>query len=187
MKRTLLASLLTLLPLTANAGWGFTSHTSNVYSAKSQQQSPMDGVPTVDYWSPKITLQFDILETLASLTREDRMNFGVNGYYTMHRGMVNQNVHGLLQLGVSFDVAQSKTVDAFDGDEETLSDMWILLQPRLGAEIKKKDTKYGFGMYVVSGLGIARVLNTEREDGDDPMSATELAVGTGLQISAWIK
>ena len=58
MKRTLMASLLALFPLTANAGWGFTSHTDNIYSAKTKVPSPMDNVPTVDFWSPKISLQF---------------------------------------------------------------------------------------------------------------------------------
>lgn len=187
MKRTLLASLFALFPLTANAGWGFTHHSNNVYSAKSQVSSPMDNVPTIDYWSPKLTLQFDVLETIASLSRENTTNFGFNGYWTVHRGLVNQNVHGLLQLGVSVDMSQNKVVDPFDGEEEVISNSWALLQPRLGAELKSKKTKYGFGMYVVSGIGFARVPNLEREDGDDAMSATELAVGTGLQISAWVK
>ena len=188
-----LASLLLFTPLTALAdGWGMTHHTNNIYSATSQAQAPSKILPTIDYWHRRVHFQFDAMETIASLGREDKFRSGFNMYYSLRRGKMLDGVRGSFQFGVSVDIDQYKGAALTSDDEEAsggtdvYTNIWALAQPRLGMEIFRKKSRFGFGIYVVSGIGIARVPNVERASNEDPLQATELAVGTGLQISSWM-
>ena len=182
MKKVIFTSLLSLAflaPSQAEAAWGFTAHQGVDIAAKQQQyMSPMEYLPTIDYKAGKVLIQFDALETIASLGREDLMNFGLNGYYTVSKGEINSNFDGVLQMGASIDLQQDNTIE--DAEHNNI---YALAQARMGAQSAKK---FGIGIYVVPGIGIANVPALE-QDGDEYEMETELAVGTGLQISVWTK
>jgi hypothetical protein len=186
MKRTLIAALFIAAPLTAQAGVGFTSHSGVDTSGKSGVSSPMEYVPTIDYKAGPVLIQVDALETMASLGRDDIMHFGLNGYFTVKGGKkggkINNNLNGVLQVGASIDMQQNTTAE---DDDFHFTNMWVVGQARMGAQA---SDKFGIGIYVVPGLGFARVPDSEQDDFDDGIEmATELAIGTGLQISVWMK
>ena len=203
MKRALALSLFALAPLSAQAAsFGLTSHSSNIYSVKSGYTSPVRNIPTLDLKIKKLTFQLTALELIESMSQEDYMDLGFSGYYTVKKQKISDHVRAVLQLGGSLDIQQTaaaasaaeiieEAVEGEDGDTESsssdepdsLTHMWALFQPRIGLEVHKGN-KGGLGIYVVSGIGMAKVPNTGDSDDDQ---ATELAVGTGLQISAWIK
>jgi len=223
-KLVVMTSLLALTPLTAEAGtaFGLTSHSSNIYSTKSDYTSPLRQIPTIDVKTGKFTFQITALETLEAMAKEDYLDFGVSGYATVRKRKITDGVRGVLQLGGSIDIQQmalapssadaaaaaaaaaeaaaeaaadaaedenaedgeSADSDSSDDSPDSITNMWVMFQPRIGLEVAKGN-KVGFGIYVVSGIGFARVPNTDPDSDDD--QATELAVGTGLQISGWIR
>ena len=171
MKRFLVAGLLTALPLTANAGFGVTAALGTIEnSTNTDYFTGQHLYPTLDYKSGPILVQvaaLDLLNTLAS-DDEDILLFGLNGYYQIGKGKINDNLMGVRQVGASLDYEQL-------GEDITFTT--LLASLRMGAQA---SGKMGVGLYVVPQLGINMASEDARED------SMELAVGGQVQLSVWM-
>ncbi len=184
MKRFLAVAALTALPLTAEATVGFTVHQGAIMESRGFGISPMNWVPSVDFYPKGWVVQVDALETLASITRKEvdgdgdkvsGFHVGINAYKKnkSDNGKVSENINGVWQWGTSFDIDANTGFDPVD--------LYAMLCARVGAQSVKK---FGFGMYVVPALGFAMVPDLV----DDPTEQTfGLAYGGHLQVSAWSK
>ena len=178
-------ALAAILPSQAEAAWGFTAHQGITMSGTQKVMAPTEMVPTVDFKTGKILIQVDALETLASLTRAQETHFGFNGYYTLGKGEIKNHLDGVMQVGASVDFASYKPVE--DNSDFDYSNMFVVGQLRMGAQSYDKSSKYGVGIYVVPGIGFASVPALEQESADSVDKQTEIAIGSGLQISVWKK
>lgn len=172
-KRLLPALALAAFPLSAEAAWGFTAHQGWEYSTRGYYISPFEGLPTLDIRNKGQVIQLDVLELVSGISTE-QLHLGVNYYRNLDNGPVTEDGSwkGAWQLGGSLDIDSAP-----DFDFEFLN-MQALLQGRMGMQ---SHNDYGFGVYVVPGIGVAKTYDFA---GDD---AFELAVGGQLQISAWVK
>lgn len=176
IKRLLLALpalALAVLPSKAEAAWGFTAHQGVEYSTRGYYVSPHEWLPTIDIRTQGQVIQIDALELLSGITT-DRLHLGVNYYRNLKNGPVTDDGSwkGAWQLGGSLDV-DSGADYAFDA-----LNLMLMAQGRMGMQAHKD---FGFGIYVVPGIGIAKGFDFA---GDD---AFDLAVGGQVQISTWIK
>jgi len=176
MKRLCIVGLAAALPMTAEAGWGLTNYSSIEHSGDELYYSPGHTLPSLDWKGGGILIQVDMLETIASVTRDDDIFFGLNAYQTVRLprdSEINDNVQGVVQLGGTFD---------YDQAGQDLSYLTAMASMRVGAQAQKK---MGFGMYVVPQVGLniltgdADAVELARED------SIEIAVGGQLQISVW--
>ncbi len=172
LKRLVPALALLALPMTAEAGWGFTAHQGVEYGTRGYYVSPFEHLPTIDYRSDGLIVQMDALELLAGISREE-LHLGVNIYKTMDAGKIQGDAwKGNYSVGASVDI------DGAPGYEFDPLYAQVLGQARLGMQ---SQNQYGFGVFVVPGVGFSKAYDMA---GDD---AFELAVGGQLQISAWMK
>ena len=179
-------ALAALIPSQAEAAWGFTAHQGVTMSGTQKYMAPTEMVPTVDFKTGKILIQVDALETLASLTRAQETHFGFNGYYGLGKGEIKNHIDGVMQIGASVDFGSYNPVE--DTSEDDFSNLFVLGQIRMGAQTYGKSSKYGFGIYVVPGLGFASVPALEQDaEAEGIEKQTEIAIGSGLQISVWKK
>lgn len=165
MKRTLASLALLAAPMTASAGIGFTAHVESEYSTRGFYFSPMN-LPTLDITNDGLVIQLNALDLVEALTYE-QVDLGVNVYKTVKAGPVNDNWKGVMQAGGSLDFVGSP---GFSFDPMNLA---LLGQARMG--IQKADA-FGFGVYVVPGLGAGYVADE-----------VELMVSGGIQVAAWMK
>ena len=176
MKRILAIGLLAATPLTAEAAWGFTSHMGIEHTPDGLHYSRAHQLPSFDIKNKQMNFQIDLLETIESLMQDDMMHLGVNFNYTTIKGQLNDttNWQGIVAPGVSFDYSQYG---------EDLSYIDLIANIRMGAQTSAKD--FGFGVYVVPGLGLSAATG----DGAEFMheDETQLAVGGALQVSIWKK
>jgi len=163
MKRTLTALALLAAPMTASAGVGFTAHQEAKYTARGFYVSPMN-LPSLDITNEGLVVQIYALDLLEALNYEN-IDLSVGLYKTVKSGKVTDNWKGVLQPGGTLDVSTN-----FDFDPLYLA---LTGQARMG--IQKADD-FGFGVYVVPGIGVA-----------DAAGEIEMAVSGGIQISAWMK
>ena len=167
MKRTLTALALLAAPMTASAGVGFTAHLNQTYTTRGYYYSAMN-LPTVDITNQGLVIQIHALDLIEGLTYEN-LDLGVNVYKTFNNGPVNDNWKGVFQPGGSLDVSTN-----FDFDPLSMA---LLFEPRLGFQ---KAQDFGFGLYVVPGLGFGMGPDGSGDTG------IELAVSGGLQVAAWM-
>jgi len=165
MKRTLTALALLATPLTASAGVGFTAHQEARYSGRSLYYSAMN-LPTLDIVNDGLVVQLNVLDLLEALNYEE-LDLGVSVYKTTAHGPVNGDWKGVLQPGASLEFTGGPS---FSFDPVNLA---VIGQARLGFQ---KAQDFGFGIYVVPGLGVGYVA-----------SELEMMVSGGIQISAWMK
>lgn len=165
MKRTLATLALLAAPMTASAGVGFTAHLESEYSTRGFYFSPMN-LPTLDIVNEGLVIQLNALDLVEALTYE-QLDLGVNVYKTVKAGPVNDDWKGVLQAGGSLDFVGNPD---FSFDPLNLA---LLGQARMGFQ---KAQDFGFGVYVVPGLGFGYVADE-----------VELMVSGGVQLSAWMK
>jgi hypothetical protein len=171
MKRILIAALATVLPLSAQAGFGVTHHQS-IETTKSYA-SPNHTLPSFDYKSGPLVVQVDVLELVESLGQEDQLRIGVNVYQTTTKKKVTDEFGGVIQFGGSID---------FDQVSQDLKFINVMGAMRMGAQASKG---MGFGIYVVPEIGVS-IANGDAADAIRPDSTMELEVGGQLQISTWL-
>lgn len=163
MKRTLAALTLLAAPMTASAGIGFTAHQEAVYSARGFYVSPLN-LPSLDITNDGLVIQLYALDLLEALNYEN-LHLGGAVYKTVKAGKVNDNWKGVMQPGGNLNL-----VTNFDFDPLNIA---LTGQVRMG--IQKAD-EFGFGVYVVPGLGGAYAADE-----------VELMVSGGIQVAAWMK
>lgn len=179
-------ALAALIPSQAEAAWGFTAHQGVTMSGTQQIAAPTEFVPSVDFKAGKILIQVDALETIASLTRAEETHFGFNGYFGVGKGEIKDHIDGVLQIGASVDYGSYNPTEDIENDE--YSNLHVLGQIRMGAQTYGKSSKYGFGIYVVPGIGFASVPALEQDlEAEGIEKQTEIAIGSGIQISVWKK
>ncbi|MDG1478960.1 MAG: hypothetical protein P8R54_05180 [Myxococcota bacterium] len=171
MKRFLIAALATVIPLSAQAGFGVTHH-SSIETTKSYF-SPNHLLPSIDYKSGPLVVQVDALELIESLGQEDQLRLGFNVYQTSIKKKVTEEFGGVVQFGGSLD---------FDQQSQDLSYINVMAGMRMGAQAAKG---MGFGIYVVPQIGLS-VANGDAADVVRPDSTMELELGGQLQISTWL-
>jgi hypothetical protein len=180
----------------AHAGWGFTHQSTTQYetrgfdSAIDSGFASVHGLPTFDIKTDGWTLQFDALETIASLTRKEFTNdgdeamglhFGAGVYKTTVKKDVKGdkdggNIQGVIQPGGQLTLDTNSGFSHLNGA--------VLAGVRIGAQAAKG---MGFGMYVVPQLGLASVRDLTPDSTDPTNSTIGLAVGGQLQVSVWMK
>ena len=173
MKRFLIAALATVIPMTAQAGFGVTHYSSIEHSTKTGYFSSNHMLPSLDYKNGPLVIQIDALELIESMAQEDMLRLGVNVYQTSIKKKVTENFGGVVQLGGSFD---------YDQQSDDLSYINVLAAMRMGAQASKG---MGFGIYVVPQIGIS-MANGDGAEFVRPDGSMELEVGGQLQISTWL-
>ena len=173
MTRFLIAALATIIPMTAQAGFGVTHHSSIEHSTKTGYFSSNHVLPSIDYKSGPLVVQVDALELIESLGQEDMLRLGINVYQTTIKKKVNENFGGVVQFGGSID---------FDQQNQDLKYINVLGAMRMGAQAAKG---MGFGIYVVPEIGVS-IANGDAADAIRPDGTMELEVGGQLQISTWL-
>ncbi len=168
MKRTLVSLSLLALPMTASAGVGFTAHQSWTYSSRNYWGSPIN-LPSLDITNNGLVIQIHALDLIEALTYED-LDLGVAVYKTTKAGPVNDDWKGVFQPGGRLELDTN-----FNFDPLTVG---ALFEPRLGFQ---KADKFGFGLYVVPGIGAG--VTPDPATGD---TAFELLVSGGIQVAAWM-
>lgn len=163
MKRLLATLALMALPMTASAGVGFTAHQESKYSARGFYFSPMN-LPTLDITNEGLVIQINALDLLEALNSE-QVHLGGAVYKTVKSGAITDSWKGVLQPGGNLDI-----VTNFDFDPINLA---LTGQARMG--IQKADA-FGFGVYVVPGVGVGYVADE-----------LEMMVSGGIQVAAWMK
>ncbi|MCB9777107.1 MAG: hypothetical protein H6742_00920 [Alphaproteobacteria bacterium] len=163
MKRTLAALALLAAPMTASAGVGFTAHVENNYSTRGYYYSAMN-LPSLDITNQGLVIQLYALDLIEGLTFE-QVHLGGAVYKTVKSGEITGDWKGVLQPGGKLDF-----VTNFDFDPINIG---LTGQARMGMQ---KAGDFGFGVYVVPGLGFGYVA-------DEP----ELMVSGGVQLAAWMK
>lgn len=172
MKRFLIAALATVIPLSAQAGFGVT-HYSSIETTKTPGISSMHELPSIDYKSGPLVVQVDALELIQSLGQEDQLRLGVNLYQTTIKKKVTEEFGGVVQFGGSLD---------FDQQSQDLKYINVMGAMRMGAQASKG---MGFGIYVVPQIGLS-MANGDAADVVRPDSTMELELGGQLQISTWL-
>ena len=181
---------------TAEAAWGFTHQNTIQYETRGFDMALDSGfssvhqLPTFDVKTQGWVLQFDALETLASLTRKEFTNdgdeamglhFGAGVYKTSLRKPIKGDKDGGDIVGVVQPGGQL-TLDTNSGFSHM--NAAVLGGVRMGAQASKG---MGFGMYVVPQLGFASVRKLGGDKPDPTESTIGLAVGGQLQVSVWVK
>ncbi|MCK6506429.1 hypothetical protein L6R53_24155 [Myxococcota bacterium] len=171
MKRILASLALLAAPMTASAGVGFTAHQTWDHATRTHAGTGSGwgtrlDLPTLDIVNEGLVIQLGALDLVEALTYET-VDLNVSVFKTVKSGPVNGDWKGVLQPGGTLEFNSS---GGFNFDP-----MWIAAigKARMGFQ---KAEDFGFGLYVVPGLGIAY--------GADEI---DLAVSGGLQVSAWMK
>ncbi len=172
IKRLIPALALLAFPMSAEAAWGFTAHQGGSYTTRGYYMQPSANLPTLDLRMSGQVIQFDVLELISGITT-DQLHLGVNYYKTLDNGDLSEGGwKGVWQLGGALDIDSAPDY-SFDP-----LNLQLLAQARMGMQA---HDKFGFGIYIVPGVGFAKTYDFV---GDD---AFELAVGGEVQLSAWIK
>ena len=180
----------------AEAAWGFTHQTTTQYETRGFDMALDSGftsvhqLPTLDFKTQGWVLQFDALETLASLTRKEFTNdgdeaMGLHFGAAVYKTTLNKDVKGDKDGGDITGVVQpggQLTLDTNSGFSHM--NAAVLAGLRMGAQASKG---MGFGMYVVPQLGFASVRKLGGDKPDPTESTIGLAVGGQLQVSVWVK
>lgn len=166
MKRTLAAIALLAAPLTASAGVGFTAHQEVKASGRGFYGLGGD-LPTLDITNEGLVIQLHALDLLYALNRE-YLDLGVGVYKTAKAGPVTGDWKGVLQPGGTLELYGSPPDFGFDP-----INIALIGQARMGFQ---KAEDFGFGLYVVPGLGVGYVADE-----------FEMMVSGGIQVAAWMK
>ena len=162
MKRTLFSLALLALPMTASAGVGFTAHQTATYSSRGYYFSPMN-LPSIDIINDGLVIQLQALDLVEGLTYEN-IELGASVYKTAKAGPVTGDWKGVMQPGGTLEFQTN-----FDFDPINIA---VLFEPRMGFQ---KAEDFGFGLYVVPGIGAAYAAEE-----------VELMVSGGIQVTAWM-
>ena len=142
-------------------------------STRSQTDTPVQ-YPTIDFISDNFSVQFHLVDMLASLPQENVLTIGTNAYYTLQRSTLYTPVQAILQVGTSIDIVQNNSIQ-----NNEVTELWIQLQPRLGIELSEE---YGTGLYIFPSIGWAQI--PLLSDTDYSMQQ-EVVAGGGIQLSIW--
>ena len=149
-------------PQSAQSGVGLSS------SLNSWNEKPrVNGLyPTVDYRALGFHWQLNLLDTIESLTKEDRLLLAGSGSYLFYEESVSELIRGVGYLGAG--------TGFFQNEKEEVLEIWLSAAPKMGLELG--DT-VGMGLYLAPQIGVVRTMN-------DSLQHIFL-VGGGIQISVW--
>jgi hypothetical protein len=159
--------------------------------------SPHHQLPSLDLRTKGWTIQMDVLELVASMTRKEpskdywearnnnrapeggdtanQLHLGVNAFNTNIKRKVAEQVEGVVQPGFSVDLDTNTSFGP--------ANFMLLGAVRMGAQA---DKGMGVGLYVVPELGIASVFDVADAE-SDYKTDLGLAVGGQLQLSVWAR
>lgn len=165
MKRILASLALLAAPMTASAGVGFTAHQEATLSGRGFY-GVFGDLPSLDITNDGLVIQLHALDLLYSLNTE-QLNLGVGVYKTVKSGPVTGDWKGVLQPGGTFEFYGQP---GFSFDPINLG---LIGQARMGFQ---KAEDFGFGLYVVPGVGVGYVADE-----------FEMMFSGGIQLAAWMK